>query len=103
MSAYAPVQRAIVLAAGNGDRFQSGSRHSKLLATVSGISLITRTLTSAAEAGIAEAHVVLGYDAAMVRAVATGEAPRGLRIHFHVNHQWHQENGLSVLRARDQI
>jgi len=39
----------------------------------------------------------------MVRTVATGEAPRGLRIHFHVNDQWHQENGLSVLMARDQI
>jgi len=44
--------------------------------------------------------VVLGYDAEQVRATADAGAPTGLHVHFHVNREWHQENGLSVLAAR---
>jgi choline kinase len=91
---------AIVLAAGNGDRFRSGSRHSKLAAPVAGTPLLIRTLTSARLAGITDAHIVLGYDAAYVRALAISGAPHGLALHFYINHNWHEENGRSVLQAR---
>lgn len=94
------VHRAIVLAAGNGDRFRNGSSHSKLLTPVAGTPLLIRTLTSARRAGITEAHVVLGYDADAVRALALSEAPTDLVLHFHLNHDWHLENGRSVLAAR---
>jgi 1L-myo-inositol 1-phosphate cytidylyltransferase len=97
------VQRAVILAAGNGDRFQSGSHHSKLLATVSGVPLIVRTLTCAAEAGITDAHVVLGFDAAAVQHAVARGAPAGLRVRFHLNHEWHKENGLSALVTRRQV
>jgi 1L-myo-inositol 1-phosphate cytidylyltransferase len=95
-----PVHDAIVLAAGNGDRFRGGSAHSKLATPVAGIPLLVRTLTAAAEAGITHAHVVIGYDADHVRALAESGAPAGLRLHFHVNADWHRENGASVLVAR---
>ena len=94
------VRDALVLAAGNGDRFKNNSLHSKLLATVAGTPLLVRTLNSAWRAGIKDAHVVLGYDADDVRAVALERAPAGLQLHFHENRDWHRENGVSVLAAR---
>jgi 1L-myo-inositol 1-phosphate cytidylyltransferase len=95
-----PVTEAIVLAAGNGDRFQSGTRRSKLLTPIAGTPLLVRTLEAAHAAGITTAHVVLGYDAGAVRSLAESGAPDGLRLRFHRNQAWLQENGVSVLAAR---
>jgi choline kinase len=97
------VRRAIVLAAGNGDRFRNGSSHSKLLTSIAGTPLLIRTLASAWRAGINDAHVVLGYDSASVRALAESAAPSGLNLHFHLNPDWHHENGVSVLAARSSV
>jgi choline kinase len=97
------VRHAVVLAAGNGDRFRNGSTHSKLITPVAGTPLLIRTLNTAASAGITDLHLILGYDADRVRALAASEAPDGVRLHFHVNHDWHQENGLSVLAAREPL
>jgi 1L-myo-inositol 1-phosphate cytidylyltransferase len=94
------VDEAIVLAAGNGDRFRNGTRHSKLLTSIAGTPLLVRTLTAAHAAGIATAHIVLGYDADAIRTLAESEAPDGLRLHFHRNEHWEQENGVSVLAAQ---
>jgi choline kinase len=94
------VRQAIVLAAGNGDRFAHNPSTSKLTALVGGTPLLLRTLSSARESGITEAHVVVGYDAAHVRDVAIAGRPRGMRLHFHLNTAWHRENGISALAAR---
>jgi 1L-myo-inositol 1-phosphate cytidylyltransferase len=94
------VKDAIILAAGNGDRFRNGTRHSKLTTPIAGTPLLIRTLTAARQAGIRDAHLVLGYDAERVRALASTQLPHGLILHCHVNPEWHQENGLSVLAAR---
>jgi 1L-myo-inositol 1-phosphate cytidylyltransferase len=98
-----PVRQAIVLAAGNGDRFHSGSAHSKLLTPVAGTPLLIRTLAAAANAGITDAHLVLGYDADCVRGLVSSQTPSGLKLHFHLNRDWHRENGLSVLAARSSL
>src|SRR5262245_39605283 len=45
---FVPVRDAVVLAAGNGDRFRNGARQSKLLQPVLGQTLILRTLETAA-------------------------------------------------------
>jgi len=63
-----PVRQALVLAAGNGDRFKSASKTSKLLQSVFGQTLIIRTLGTACAAGITTFDVVVGYQAADVRA-----------------------------------
>jgi choline kinase len=94
------VREAIVLAAGNGDRFRQPTAQSKLLAPIAGTPLLTRTLASAARAGITQLHLVLGYDAARVADLAWSSAPAGLALHTHLNRDWHRENGLSVLTAR---
>jgi choline kinase len=97
------VRRAVVLAAGNGDRFKNHSSHSKLLARVAGTPLLIHTLNAASSAGITDAHVVLGYDSEALKSLALSDAPSGLNLHFHVNREWHLENGLSVLTARPWI
>ena len=98
-----PVRDALVLAAGNGDRFHNGSRQSKLLQPVLGRPLILRTLETAHDAGVATVEVVLGYQADRLRALIESRAPSGLRVHFSFNPLWHLENGVSVLAARDRF
>jgi 1L-myo-inositol 1-phosphate cytidylyltransferase len=97
------VHQAVILAAGNGDRFSRDPTASKLTALVGGIPLLVRTLTSAREAGITDAHVVLGFDAGRVQSLAESSAPRGMTLRFHLNPEWHRENGTSLLAARDRL
>lgn len=94
---------AVVLAAGNGDRFVNGARRSKLLEPVLGVPLIIRTLHSARAAGITRVDVVLGYEAERLRTAIENAAPPGLVGQFHINPDWHRENGLSVLAARSEF
>ncbi|HEX6973634.1 MAG TPA: NTP transferase domain-containing protein [Vicinamibacterales bacterium] len=91
-----PVRDAVILAAGNGDRFQNSTRESKLLQRVLGQPLIIRTVTGAVEAGITRLHVVVGYQAERVRAVIEAGAPRGVALTFTLNPDWHLENGVSA-------
>ena len=97
---FVPVRDALILAAGNGDRFHDGSRQSKLLQPILGEPIILRTLTSARSAGITDVDVVLGYQAVRLRSVIEAYALPGLRLHFSYNPDWHLENGVSVLAAR---
>jgi choline kinase len=94
------VQRAVVLAAGNGDRFKNGTHRSKLLTPIVGQPLILRTLSTAAAAGISSFDIVLGYQADAVRTVVERGLPSGTSVHFSYNPDWHLENGVSVLAAR---
>jgi choline kinase len=96
----APVRDALVLAAGNGDRFRNGSIESKLLQPVLGQPLILRTLHTAREAGITTFHIVLGYRARTLRAVIERRAPADADLFFLHNPDWQLENGVSVLTAR---
>jgi choline kinase len=89
-----------VLAAGNGDRFQNGTRQSKLLQPVLGQTLILRTLTTAALAGVTSFDVVLGYQADTLRRAIERGAPPNVSVHFTTNPEWHLENGVSVLAVR---
>jgi len=98
-----PVRDAVVLAAGNGDRFQNSTRQSKLLQPLLGQPLILRTLTTAADAGIRSFHVVIGYQADAVRAAVERGAPAGASVHFTFNPDWHLENGVSVLAVRERL
>ncbi len=96
-----PVQHAIILAAGNGDRFKGAIAESKLVQQVLGVPLIIRTLDTALRAGISHADIVVGYRADELRELIAREKPAGLSVRFHVNDRWREENGLSVLAARE--
>lgn len=97
------VRNAVVLAAGNGDRFQNGTRQSKLLHAVLGQPLILRTLATAAAAGISRFDIVLGYQADSVRRTIERGAPAGTTLHFIYNAEWHLGNGVSAMAARDRL
>ncbi len=99
----APVHKALVLAAGNGDRFRNATRESKLLQPVLGRPLIIRTIETARDAGIAAFEIVLGYRADHVRAVIEREAPPDVTLNFIYNQDWELENGVSVLAARARL
>jgi choline kinase len=98
-----PVNTALVLAAGNGDRFRNLTRESKLLQPVLGRPLILRTIETARDAGITFFEIVLGYHAERVRAAIERQAPRDVAIRFTENPDWHLENGVSVLAARHHL
>jgi 1L-myo-inositol 1-phosphate cytidylyltransferase len=98
-----PVRDALVLAAGNGDRFRNTSHQSKLLQPILGRPLIVRTLEAAHAAGIITVEVVLGYQANSLRSLIQARLPAGMRAHFSYNPEWHLENGVSVLAARERL
>ena len=95
-----PVRDAVILAAGNGDRFKNPDHHSKLLHPVLGQPLILRTLETAAAAGLTHLHVVVGFEADRVRSVIAQNPIRGVTVDFAYNPDWHLENGVSALAAR---
>src|SRR5690349_9469635 len=90
------VSRAVILAAGNGDRFHNPTHDSKLLQPLLGQPILLRTLEAAYDAGLRSATVVLGYQADRVRALAEAGKPRGLDISFAINPEWRLENGVSA-------
>lgn len=96
-----PVRDAVILAAGNGDRFQNRTRQSKLLQPVLGQPLIIRTIDTAVEAGITRLHFVVGYQADAVRAAIEAGAPAGVSLAFTFNPEWHLENGISARAVGD--
>lgn len=95
----AGVTDAVILAAGNGDRFQDPNHRSKLLHPVLGQPLILRTLQSAAAAGMTSLHVVTGYDADRVRGLVERTRIPGASVDFVYNPDWPLENGVSALQA----
>ena len=95
-----PVRRAVILAAGNGDRFRTPTRESKLLQPLLGRPILLRTIEAARDAGVHAVTVVLGYQAERVRALVERGAPGGLALSFAFNPDWHLENGVSALAAR---
>jgi choline kinase len=92
--------RAVVLAAGDGGRL---GRHTastpKPLIPVGGRPLIAYTLQSLALAGVREAVVVLGYRGVQVRD-ALARDPRGLRLDYAWNADYHGGASLSLRAAR---
>jgi choline kinase len=94
------VSKAVILAAGNGDRFETPTHDSKLLQPLLGQPILLRTLAAAAAAGIRSATIVVGYQADRVRALAERGAPPGLALSFAYNPEWRLENGVSALAAR---
>ncbi|HYT68825.1 MAG TPA: NTP transferase domain-containing protein [Vicinamibacterales bacterium] len=97
------VSRAVILAAGNGDRFHNPTHESKLLQPLLGRPILLRTLDAAREAGIRRVTIVIGYQAERVRAVVESGRPSDVEIDFALNPDWRLENGVSALAARASI
>lgn len=93
---------AVVLAAGDGGRFRSThpGEH-KLLTPFLGRPLLLRTIEATRDAGILRITIVVGFEADRVREVVDGAALEGVSISYVMNDDWHLENGVSVLAARE--
>ena len=97
------VRKAVILAAGNGDRFQNPTHDSKLLQPLLGRPILLRTIDAAHDAGIRDFTIVVGYQADRVRALAESGRSAGTRMDFVVNPEWRLENGVSALAARASV
>ena len=102
-SASSPVRRAVILAAGNGDRFHNSAHESKLLQPLLGQPILLRTIAAARDAGIDRLTIVVGYQADRVRALAERAASPRLELTFAHNPDWRLENGVSALAARHTV
>jgi choline kinase len=65
--------------------------------------LISRTLVTAARAGIDVIDIIVGYEADAVRATAALTPLPGVTLRFHHNERWHEENGVSALVSRPHV
>ena len=93
--------KCLIIAAGKGSRLQQRG-DSKPLISILGIPLIERVIRSAMEVGVDEFYVVIGYQGERVRKFVECLADRlAVRITPLVNDDWDEDNGLSVLTARD--
>jgi CDP-L-myo-inositol myo-inositolphosphotransferase len=93
----------LILAAGRGHRL--GSRGvPKPLFPLLGVPLIERVILTARGAGLGDFTVVTGYEGERVRHFLDRlAARRGLQITHIVNDDWEADNGLSVLKAEDEL
>lgn len=93
-------ERAIILAAGKGERLVNGFAFPKPLKRVARVPLIVRVLRNLERAGVDEAVVVTGY----LGDVLEGALRRyrfELDVRFVRNDEYDKPNGTSLLRARD--
>jgi choline kinase/phosphatidylglycerophosphate synthase len=97
------MRRCLILAAGRGERLNSRSVPKPLFPLL-GVPLIERVILTAQRTGLADFTVVTGYQGERVRQFLDGlAARRGLQITHVVNDDWEAGNGLSVLKAEDEL
>lgn len=99
------IKRALILAAGFGSRLREGGVDvPKPLQVVRGETLLVRTITTLAAAGVADVWVVVGFRGAELEAAIAADHARwaaaGVRVHTITNPEFDKANGVSVLCAR---
>ena len=93
------MKRAIILAAGKGERLVSGLSFPKPLKRVGGVPLIVRAIQNLALAGVDEVVVIVGYMGDVLRR-ALGRYRFNLDVRFVENPEYDKPNGTSLLKAR---
>lgn len=93
------MKRAIILAAGKGERLVNGFSFPKPLKRVAGVPLIVRVIRGLERAGIEEVAIVVGHLGDVL--VAGLERHRfNLELRFFWNDEVDKPNGTSLLKAR---
>jgi len=93
------MERAIILAAGKGERLVNGRPYPKPLHEVGGLPLIVRVLRSLERAGVDEAVVIVGH-LGDVLIEALNDYRFDLRLRFVRNDEFDKPNGTSLLKAK---
>jgi choline kinase len=93
------MKRAIILAAGKGERLVNGLTFPKPLKRVAGVPLIVRAIRNLERAGVEEVVVIVGYLGDVLRQ-ALGRYRFGLKLTFVENDEYDKPNGTSLLKAK---
>ncbi|MET0340611.1 MAG: NTP transferase domain-containing protein [Polyangiales bacterium] len=93
------MKRAIILAAGKGERLVSGLSFPKPLKRVAGVPLIVRAIQNLERAGVDEVVVIVGYMGEVLRR-ALARQRFNLDVRFVENPEFDKPNGTSLLKAR---
>lgn len=94
------MERAIILAAGRGERLVNGYAYPKPLKHVLGVPLIERVLRNLRDAGVDEVAIVVGYLGDVLKK-AVSAMNVDIDVQFFENDEWHKPNGTSLLKAAD--
>jgi choline kinase len=93
------MKRAIILAAGKGERLVHGLSFPKPLKRVAGVPLIVRAIRNLESAGIDEVVVIIGYLGSVLRN-ALSRYTFDLKLTFVENDEFEKPNGTSLLKAK---
>jgi 1L-myo-inositol 1-phosphate cytidylyltransferase len=94
------MSRAIILAAGLGERLVRGKPYPKPLQSVRGLPLIVRVLRSLELSGVDEVGIVVGH-LGDVLVSALESLPLDLDLRFFWNREFRKPNGTSLLAAKE--
>jgi 1L-myo-inositol 1-phosphate cytidylyltransferase len=98
------VDQCLILAAGNGSRLiPSSGGAPKPLVQLHGKSLLEHVILGAHAAGIDRFVIVVGYGADAMRRWFADRWLGGVSVSIVDNFEYHKNNGISVLKARDYL
>ena len=98
------VKECLILAAGNGTRIRQASGPlPKPLVEFRGRPLLEHIIRNVRCAGIERITIVVGYRSNLIRAWFAQQWLDGLDVHFVENPDYHRQNGVSALKAKDAI
>jgi len=93
------MERAIILAAGRGERLVNGKPYPKPLEPVNGVPLIVRVLRNLERAGVEEVGIVVGYMGdVLIKGLQRYDFDLALK--FFWNTEFNKPNGTSLLKAK---
>lgn len=95
--------RAVVLAAGRGQRLRPEGDQAKVLHPLLGLAFLDRVILTAKEAGVTEFVLVTGYLGEEVEAYAGDGSRWGVQVICVRNRLWEEGNGTSLLAARPHV
>jgi 1L-myo-inositol 1-phosphate cytidylyltransferase len=93
------MERAIILAAGRGERLVNGKPYPKPLKPVNGVPLIVRVLRGLEQAHVEEVGIVIGHLGDVLKA-GLEQYRFDLQLRFIENAEFHKPNGTSLLKAK---
>jgi len=97
------VNQCLILAAGNGTRIRSVSAElPKPLVDFRGKPILEHVVRRASHAGIEKFVIVVGYRSDLIRNWFDGRS-LGVSVTFVENLEYHKSNGISALKAKDEI
>jgi choline kinase len=97
-------RKCLILAAGNGRRMQpTSNRGPKPMAPICGTPLLEHIILSAHEAGVKNFVVVVGYRGELIQKYFVNRQFAGVSLEWVENSDYHKENGISALSARDRF